>query len=99
MKQELTNEQNLKNLKKREVLRITIIIFALLTIVLALVNLFYGLHIIFAFISYIVVVVLTKIRNSTPIILKDDLSDVRKEIENNKKKYKKNVSDKTKKKK
>lgn len=100
MKKELTNEQNLKNLKKREILRILTIIFALATITLAILNLFYGVNIIFALIAYLIVVILTKVRNSTPIILKDDLSDVRKEIANNNLKYgKKNKTDKKKKKK
>ena len=98
MKDNLSNDQNLKNLKKREILRILIIILALCTIVLALLNLFYGVHILFAFGCYLGVVILTKIRNSTPIVLKEDeFQDIRNEIETTNKKYGKKVDNKKKK--
>ena len=81
----ISNDQNIKNFKKREVLRILIIIFAILTICLALLNLFFKVHIIFAFLSYVVVFVLTRIRNKTPINKKDEFDEIRNEIKKVKK--------------
>ena len=86
---DISNDQNLRNFKKREILRILIIIFAALTIVLAILNLFFQVHIIFAFLSYIVVLVLSRIRKKTVINKKEDeFSDIRKEMEKVKRKKK-----------
>lgn len=82
----LNNDENIKNLKKREFLRILMIIFSLLTIVLAFLNLFNKINIAFALLSFIITVILKKVRESTEIIRKnDELEAIKKEIEDNKK--------------
>lgn len=86
--EKLSNEQNIKNLKKRERLRIYIIIFALITIALAFFNLFCGISIVFALISMIIVIILEKIRDKTVIIKKEENKEIKKEIDKIKKKYK-----------
>lgn len=89
MKKKLTNDENIKNLKKREYLRIAIMIFSFSTIVLSIANLFYGLNLIFALVTFFITVVLNKIRANTPINLNEDneLKSIRNEIKRNKKKF------------
>ena len=86
--EKLSNEQNIKNLKKRERLRIIIIVFALATIILSLLNLFCGVSIVFALITMIIVIVLEKVRDKTIIIKKEENKEIKKEIDKIKKKYK-----------
>ena len=83
----LTNDENIKNLRKREYLRIAVIVFAFLTIILSAANLFYNVSLIFAIISFVVYVILNKIRDKTIINKKDELKEVRDEIKKNKVKY------------
>jgi len=83
----ISNDENIKNLKKREYLRITIIFFAFLTIALAVANLFFNINLIFALSTFLIYVILNKIRDNIVINKKDDLKEVRNEIEKNKKKY------------
>ena len=85
MNRKINNEQNIINLKKRELLRIFIIIFSILTIVFSLGNLFYEINLIFALLFFILTVVLNKIREKIIIIRKDELKEYRKEINKNKK--------------
>lgn len=86
----LSNSENVKNLRKREKLRIGMIVFSLLTMFLALLNLFDKISIIYAIITFIISIVLKNIRDKTVINRKDELEDVRKEIVKNKKKFKRN---------
>ena len=89
MNKRINNDQNIKNLKKREILRILIIIFSLLTIIFALGNLFYNVNLLFALFCFIVTVIFNKIREKTVIVQKDNLKEIRQEIKKNKKKFKK----------
>lgn len=90
MNKRINNDQNIKNLKKREILRILIIIFSLLTIIFALGNLFYSVNLLFALFCFIVTVIFNKIREKTVIVKKDNLKEIRQEIKKNKKNFKKN---------
>lgn len=90
MKKKLTNDENIKNLKKRKILRILIILFAILTILFSLLNLFFQVSLIFALIAFLVTTILDRVRTNTPINKKDDIEDIRKEITKTKKRnYKK----------
>lgn len=83
----LTNDQNIKNLKKRKILRYFIIFFGIVTIVLAILSLTIKLSFIFSLISFIIMTLLTKKRESIPIKINEDLE--MKRIENALKKQKK----------
>ncbi len=83
MEKKITNDQNIENLKKRKILRLIIIFFSLLTIILALANLFFNLNILFAFSTFIITAILNKMRDKTKIIKKDELKDVRKALNKN----------------
>ena len=83
MEKKITNDQNIENLKKRKILRLIIIFFSLLTIILALANLFFNLNILFAFSAFIITAILNKMRDKTKIIKKDELKDVRKALNKN----------------
>lgn len=86
----LTNDENIKNLKKRKVLRYFIILFAVLTIAFSLLNLFFQVSLVFALVSFVITTVLDKVRSNIEIIKKDDMEDIRKEITKKQKKvYKK----------
>lgn len=89
MKRKLTNDENIKNLKKREYLRIAIMIFSFATIVLSIANLFYDLSLIFALVTFFITVILNKVRGNTPINLNEDneIKSIRNEIKKNKKKF------------
>lgn len=90
MKKKLTNDENIKNLKKRKVLRYFIILFAVLTIAFSLLNLFFQVSLVFALVSFVITTVLDKVRSNIEIIKKDDMEDIRKEITKKQKKvYKK----------
>ena len=65
------NDINLKNYKKRKVLRIFIIIFGILTITLSVLSLTIKLGAGYALIAFIVMSILTKLRNNTSLIDKD----------------------------
>ena len=73
----LSNDENIKNLKKRKILRIFIIIFAILTIALSLFVFFYNISIIFPVISYILTHVLIRYKEKIPINRIDDLQNVK----------------------
>lgn len=85
MKKMLTNDENIKNLKKRKILRLLIILFAILTIVFSLLNLFFQVSLVFALIAFVVTTILDKVRTNIEIIKKDEMEDVRKEIRKTKK--------------
>ena len=63
----LTNDQNIKNLKSRKILRRCIIIFGILTIVLAVLSLVVKLSFIYSLVSFVIMTILTKKRESIPI--------------------------------
>ena len=86
MDNNLINNQNIENLKKREKLRIVIIIFSFITIVLAILNMFFNVHILFAFFSFVVVAVLNRIRDGIKINKNPEIEDVKKEIKKVKRK-------------
>lgn len=83
----LSNDQNIKNLKLREKLRIGMIVFYLLTIILALLNLFGIVNIIFPLLTMVIAFFLSKKRENTIINRKDDLKEFRDAIKENKKKF------------
>jgi Ca2+/Na+ antiporter len=95
MSERLSNEQNLINYKKRKYLRYAIIIFAFLTMILAIADLFTQntILLILALLFFIVTTVLNKYRDSIKIDRKDELEDIKKEIEENKKKYQRGVQE------
>lgn len=63
----ITNDQNIKNLKARKILRYLIIIFGLVTIVLAILSLTIKLSFVFSLISFVIMTLLTKKRESIEI--------------------------------
>ena len=81
----ISNDENIKNLKKRKILRIIIIFFSLITIVLSILSIIYNINFIFPVISFIITHILIKIREKTLINKKDDLDYVRKELKKSKK--------------
>lgn len=85
MNKKLSNDENIKNLKKRKILRWFIITFCFLTIVFAILNLFFDVNIIFALLCFFMVVILNKVRENTKINLNDDLAFVKRELEKSKK--------------
>ena len=56
----LTNDQNIKNLKKRKILRRFIILFGILTIVLAVLSLTVKLGFGYSLVAFIIMTILTK---------------------------------------
>ena len=86
----LTNDQNIKNLKNRKNLRYLIIVFGFLTIVLAILALTIKLSFIFSLISFIIMTLLTKKRESIQIKLSEDLETkkIKKALEKQKRKGK-----------
>ncbi len=85
--EKLTNDQNIKNLKKRKILRSIIIVCCIATIVLSLCSLFFNLHFIFPLIAFIISTILINIREKTPIKISKDLElkRVEKALEKHKK--------------
>ena len=86
----LTNDQNIKNLKTRKILRILIIIFGLLTIILAFLSLTIKLGIGYSIVEFIITNILTRKREKIPINRNKDLETKRieKAIEKQKNKRK-----------
>ena len=86
----LTNDQNIKNLKKRKVLRYFIIIFGLITIVLAVLSLIIKLSFIYSLIGFIIMTTLTRARENIPIKISKSIETKRieKALEKQKKKKK-----------
>lgn len=71
--EKLTNDQNIKNLKTRKILRILIIIFGILTIALAILSLTVKLGFGYSLVSFIIMTILTKKRESIPIKISKDI--------------------------
>lgn len=82
----LTNDQNIKNLKKRKILRYLIMVFGFITIVLAILALVIKLSFIYSLITFVIMTIITKKRDSIPIKLSKDIESKR--IENAIKKQK-----------
>lgn len=82
MNKKLSNDENIRNLKKRYILRIVIIIILLATLVLSVCSIFYNFLIIPTIILFIIAKVITKVRENTPInkISDNDVEYVRKSI-------------------
>ena len=85
MSNKLSNDENIKNLKKRKILRWFIIGFSIITIVLSLMSLIFQVNLIFALIAFIITSILMRVRDNTKINKKDDLADVRKIVNKSKK--------------
>ncbi len=86
----LTNDQNIKNLKKRKILRRFIILFGILTIVLAILSLTVKLGFGYSLVAFIIMTILTRQREKIPINLNKDIETKRieKAIEKQQKKQK-----------
>lgn len=69
----LSNDENIRNLKKRKILRYIIIALGFTTIILAILSLTIKLWFGFSLISFIITSILTKKRESIPIRLNKDL--------------------------
>ena len=92
MKKELTNDENIANLKKRKLLRIAIIIFATITIVCALLTIIsewtdigFKFSVLYALIAYIITTILSVQRNKIRINKNKEFDDIREEIKKTKK--------------
>ena len=98
-KREISNDENIANLKKRKYLRYGIIFFALVTIVFAVLDLIMQntLLLLLAIIFFIITTFLNRYRESLEIIKKDDLKEIREAIEENKKKFQRGVVEEPKK--
>ena len=95
MEKELTNDENIANLKKRKKLRIAIIIFATITIVCALLTIItewvdvgFKFSVIYAIIAYIITTILNVQRNKTRINKNKEFDNIREEIKKTKKRTK-----------
>lgn len=73
----LTNDQNIKNLKKRKILRRFIILFGILTIVLAILSLTVKLGFGYSLVAFIIMTILTRQREKIPINLNKDIETKR----------------------
>lgn len=103
MNKELSNDENIANLKKRKILRIVIIIFATLTIILALLTIItqwfdvgFKVSVIFALITYIITTILSRVRNKIKINRNDEFDKIREEIKKTKKSSKNTTTKKKK---
>ncbi len=88
MDKRLDNDTNIKNLKKREIIRYIMIVLLIVTIVLVILYFVIGLNIIYPLITYTVSSILKTVRLNIPINKSEDLIDVKNEI-NKVKKHKK----------
>ena len=71
----ISNEQNLKNYKKRKILWWLIIIFGVLTIILSFLSLLIKLGVGYALIAFIIMTLLNKKRNSIEYIPNDNIKN------------------------
>lgn len=85
MNKKISNDENIKNLKKRKILRIIIIIFCLITIALAVSSLIFNISFIFPLLSFIITHILINIKEKIIINKKDDLKEIRKVLNKSKK--------------
>ena len=85
MNNKLSNDENIRNLKKRKILRYVLIVLALLTIVLSLLSIFNYISFIFPLITFILYSIIMRIRENIKINKVDDLKEVRKALNKSKK--------------
>ena len=80
-KKELTNDENLRNLKRRKIIRYIILPLYFATIVVALADLFaqQTILLLIAILLFLLTVSLDKYRESIPIIKSDELEDDKEE--------------------
>ena len=80
-KVKISNDENIKNLKKRKIIKYILIVFYFATIILALADLFYQRTILLlaTILLFLITMSLNKYRESIPIIKHDELEDVKKE--------------------
>lgn len=71
--EKLTNDQNIKNLRTRKILRYFIIFFGLLTILLAILSLTVKLGFGYSLAAFVIMTLLTKKRESIPIKVSKDI--------------------------
>ena len=93
-KKVLTNDENLENYKKRKILRWAIIVFGILTITLAMLSLTIKLGVGYALIAFIIMTILTKVRESIPLKNNDEEKELIEEklkIKNSNKKKSKDI--------
>lgn len=86
MSKTISNDENIRNLKIRKILRIVIIIFSLITIGLSILSIIYSINIIYPLLAFILTHILMKIRDNTVINKKDDLENIRNMLNKNKRK-------------
>ena len=86
MNKKISNDENIRNLKIRKILRIIIITFALITMGLSFASIIFNISLLFPILSFIITHILMRIKEKIPINKQDDLSDVRKLLNKNKKK-------------
>lgn len=84
MSKKLSNDENIKNLRKRKILRIVIMVCAVVTMALSFASILYNLNFIFPLIAFIITHSLLRFREKIEINKKDDLADVRKMLNKNK---------------
>ena len=85
MKKTISNDENIRNLRRRKILRIVVIVLALVTIFLSLASIFLNISFIFPLIAFIITHFILKYRDKIEINKKDDLDSVRKLLNKNKK--------------
>ena len=85
MSKEISNSENVRNLKKRKILRYFIIVFSIVTIITSVLSLVYGISVLFSFVSFIITSILMRIKDNIPINKQDDLKEVRKMLNKSKK--------------
>lgn len=85
----LTNDQNIKNLKTRKILRYVIIVCCIITIVLSILCLIFQFSFLIPLVAFIITSYLSKKRESIPINKSKELLEIEKELKEHKKKGKK----------
>lgn len=85
----LTNDQNIKNLKTRKILRYVIIVLSIITIVLSILCLVFNFTFLIPLVFFIITSYFSKKRESIPINKSKELLEIEKELKEHKKKGKK----------
>ena len=85
MSKKLSNDENIRNLRKRKILRIVVMICAVITMILSFATIFYNLNLLFPLIAFLITHFLLKYREKIEINKKDDLKDVREMLNKSKK--------------
>ncbi len=80
MVRKLSNEENIRNLKKRKIMRYAMIVLLIATLTLTICHFIFGISIIWGLAAYVASYCIKIVWERTPINRVDDLSSVRKEI-------------------